>query len=115
MAPIVRELTALRGIDIVIACAVVAEVGDFGRFDNPRRLMSYFGLVPSEHSSGSTVRSRGITKTGSSDVRALLYEAAWLYRLKPKIGQWTLSRRLQISQASKDIAWKAQSINQPAG
>ncbi len=108
LAPIVRELTALRGIDVVIACAVVAEVGDFGRFDNPRRLMSYFGLVPSEHSSGSTIRSRGITKTGSSDVRALLYEAAWLYRLKPKIGQWTLARRQQISQTSKDIAWKAQ-------
>ena len=108
LAPIVRELTALRGLDTVIASAVVAEVGDFARFDNPRRLMSYFGLVPGEFSSGSSIRPRGITKAGSSDVRALLFEAAWLYRLKPKVGQWSLVRQKTLSQASKDIAWKAQ-------
>jgi len=108
LAPVVRELTALRGVAIVIAAAVVAEVGDFARFDNPRRLMSYFGLVPGEFSSGSTIRPRGITKAGSSDIRALLFEAAWLYRLKPKIGQWSLARQEGISQAAKDIAWKAQ-------
>ena len=108
LAPIVRELTALRGLDIVIASAVVAEVGDFARFENPRRLMSYFGLVPGEFSSGSSIRPRGITKAGSSDVRALLFEAAWLYRLKPKVGQWSLVRQKALSQAAKDIAWKAQ-------
>lgn len=108
LAPIVRELTALRGINIVIASAVVAEVGDFARFENPRRLMSYFGLVPGEFSSGFSVRPRGITKAGSSDVRALLFETTWLYRLKPKVGQWSLVRQKALSQAAKDIAWKAQ-------
>lgn len=108
LGPIVRELTALRGIDTVIATVVAAEVGDFARFDNPRRLMSYFGLVPGEYSSGSHTRPRGITKTGPSYVRSLLFEAAWLYRLKPKVGQWSLTRQKDISQASKDIAWKAQ-------
>ena len=57
-APIVRELTALRGLDVVIASAVVAEVGDFARFENPRRPMSYFGLVPGEFSSGASIRPR---------------------------------------------------------
>jgi transposase len=108
LGPIVRELTALRGVDTVIATSVAAEVGDFSRFDNPRRLMSYFGLVPGEFSSGTHVRPRGITKTGSSDVRALLFQAAWLYRLTPKVGQWSLIRQKALSQQSKDIAWKAQ-------
>lgn len=108
LAPVVRELTALRGVEIVIAAAVVAEVGDFSRFKNPRHLMSYFGLVPGEFSSGSNLRPRGITKAGSSDVRALLFEAAWLYRLKPKVGQWSLIRQRELTQTAKDIAWKAQ-------
>mgnify|MGYP001815284293 CR=1 FL=1 len=108
LGPIVRELTALRGVDTVIATSVAAEVGDFSRFDNPRRLMSYFGLVPGEFSSGTHFRPRGITKTGSSDVRALLFQAAWLYRLTPKVGQWSLIRQKALSQQSKDIAWKAQ-------
>lgn len=106
--PIVRELTALRGLDLVLAAAVVAEVGDFARFENPRRLMSYFGLVPGQFSSGSSIRPRGITKAGSSDVRALLFEVAWLYRLKPKVGQRSPFRQKDLSQVAKDIAWKAQ-------
>ena len=80
LAPIVRELTALRGLDTVIASAVVAEVGDFARFDNPRRLMSYFGLVPGEFSSGSSIRPRGITKAGSSEsfMKTLKVEAVYV-------------------------------------
>lgn len=109
LGPIVTELTALKGVDTVIATAIVAEVGDFSRFENPRRLMSYFGLAPGEFSSGSSIRQRGITKAGSSDVRALLFEAAWLYRLTPKVGQWMLAHRSkEVSQDAKDIAWKAQ-------
>ena len=108
LGPVVRELTALRGIDTVIATAVAAEVGDFSRFNNPRRLMSYFGLVPGEFSSGTHIRPRGITKAGPSDVRALLFEAAWLYRLTPKVGSWSLTRQKALSQPAKDIAWKAQ-------
>ena len=108
LAPVVHDLTALRGVDVVIAAAVVAEVGDFARFASARHLMSYLGLVPGEHSSGGTTRTRGITKAGSSDIRALLFEAAWLYRLRPNIGQWQRTHRKDPSQAAQDIAWKAQ-------
>jgi transposase len=108
LGSVVRELKALRGIDTVIATAVAAEVGDFSRFDNPRKLMSYLGLVPGEFSSGTRVRPRGITKTGSSDVRSLLFQAAWLYRLTPKVGSWSLTRQQELSQQAKDISWKAQ-------
>lgn len=108
LAPVVQDLTALRGMNVVIAAAVAAEVGDFARFPGARQLMSYLGLVPGEYSSGGTTRARGITKAGSSDVRALLFEAAWLYRLRPKIGQWQRTHRKDPSQAAQDIAWKAQ-------
>jgi transposase len=108
LGSVVRELKALRGIDTVIATAVAAEVGDFSRFDNPRKLMSYLGLVPGEFSSGTRVRPLGITKTGSSDVRSLLFQAAWLYRLTPKVGSWSLTRQQELSQQAKDISWKAQ-------
>ncbi|MBS1801362.1 MAG: IS110 family transposase [Acidobacteria bacterium] len=55
-APIVTALQALRGVGPVIAVALVVEIGDFRRFPSARDLMAYFGLVPSEHSSGSRGR-----------------------------------------------------------
>jgi len=109
LAPIVTALQALRGVASVIAIALVAEIGDFRRFPSARDLMAYFGLVPGEHSSGSTVRSRGITKQGNSAMRALLYEAAWCYRQSAKIGQWMKARLpANVPQFALDIAWKAQ-------
>jgi transposase len=109
LAPIVTALQALRGVAAVIAIALVAEIGDFRRCPSARDLMAYFGLVPGEHSSGSTVRSRGITKQGNSAMRALLYEAAWCYRQSAKIGQWMKARMpVDVPQFARDIAWKAQ-------
>src|ERR1700722_13640270 len=55
MAPVVTALQAMRGVALIVAVTVVAEVGDFSRFEKPRQLMAYLGLVPSEHSSGATV------------------------------------------------------------
>ena len=66
---LVRALQALRGVDLVIAVTFAAEVGDITRFENPRQLMGYLGLVPSERSTGSTVKRGGITKAGNSRVR----------------------------------------------
>src|SRR3984957_18740394 len=60
-APVVRALQALRGMALVAAATVIAELGDITRFGNPRQLMAYLGLVPSEHSSGATKRQGGIT------------------------------------------------------
>src|SRR5262245_44104411 len=61
-APVVAALQALRGISFVTAVGLVAELGDLTRFAHPRELMAYLGLVPSERSSGPTVRRGAITK-----------------------------------------------------
>src|SRR5580700_3748278 len=86
----------------------LAEVGDFARFAHPRQLVAYFGLAPGEHSSGSTLRPRGITKAGSSIARTVLCEAAWNYRTTPKVGQWMKQHCPVAPQEIIDIAWKAQ-------
>jgi transposase len=85
MGPVVEALQAMRGLSLVAASALVAEVGDMRRFDNPRQLMAYVGLVPSERSSGATVRRGGITKTGSGLARRMLVEGAWTYRLPARV------------------------------
>jgi transposase len=77
------RLMCLRGVGVLTAMVFISEVGDTTRFRSPRQLMAYFGLVPSEKSSGETTRQGGITKTGSSRVRRVLVEAAWHYRRKP--------------------------------
>jgi transposase len=77
MAPVVEALQSMRGVALVTAVCVVAEVGDLTRFANPRQLMAYLGLVPSEHSSGERRRQGAITKAGNSHVRRMLVESAW--------------------------------------
>jgi transposase len=100
---------SLRGVGLIVAVTVVAEVGDIGRFENPKQLMAFLGLNPGEHSSGSKVRGRGITKSGNSSVRRLLYEAAWSYRQRPKVGAYMRQHMpADVPQEAKDIAWKAQ-------
>src|SRR5712692_5366203 len=70
----------MRGMALVNAATLIAELGDLSRFGNPRQLMAYLGLVPSEHSSGASVKRGGITKAGNAATRRLLIEAAWSYR-----------------------------------
>lgn len=82
----VAKLTCLRGISTLSAMALVAEIGDFRRFDSPRPLMAYVGLVPREYSSGGKEKRGGITKTGNGHVRRILIEAAWAYRHRPAFG-----------------------------
>lgn len=103
-----QALQALKGIGPVVAATLIAEVGDFSRFAHPRQLVAYFGLAPGEHSSGSTVRPRGITKAGSSMAWTVLCEAAWNYRTTPKVGQWMQERCPPVSEDIKALAWKAQ-------
>ena len=104
----VARLRCLRGIDTLSAVGLCAEIGDFARFAQPRQLMSYLGLVPSERSSGQTRRQGTITKSGSRHARRLLVEAAWHYRRPPRRGT-TLERR-QSGQPAQAVAisWKAQ-------
>jgi len=107
-APVVAALQALRGLDEVSAIGLVAEIGDIGRFEHPRQLMGYLGLVPSEHSSGERVARGSITKSGNAHARRLLTEAAWNYRFKARIGYRAQQRQEGLPQAIRDTAWKAQ-------
>ena len=105
---VVQALQALRGVGRIVAVSVVAEVGSLSRFSNPRQLMSYSGLVSSEHSSGSRIQRGGITKTGNSHLRRVIVEAAWAYQHKPWIGGWLAKRQQGLDEETKAIAWKAQ-------
>jgi transposase len=107
-APLVAALQALRGVSFVTAVALVAELGDLTRFGRPRELMAYLGLVPSEYSSGPSVRRGGITKAGNPHVRRLLAEAAWAYQGIPRIGRQHSYRQEGLPKVVCDIAWKAQ-------
>ena len=108
LAPVVRALQALRGMALIAATTLVAELGDISRFANPRQLMAYLGLVPSEHSSGSTRRQGGITKAGNGAARRTLIEAAWSYRFPARISREQLLRQEGLAQPIRDTAWKAQ-------
>jgi len=86
-------LRCFRGIDTTSAMTVLAELHGIERFDSPRRLMAYLGIVPGERSSGDSARRTGITKTGNSHVRRILVEAAWHYRHRPGVGAALRKRR----------------------
>ncbi len=107
---VIEALQALRGVAQTTAMSVVAEIGSFSRFQSPRQLMGYSGLVASEHSSGNKVRRSGITKTGNAHLRRVLVEAAWAYQHRPNVIGFLLRRQknLGISEEAKAIAWKAQ-------
>lgn len=108
LAPVVAALQTMRGMALVNAATLIAELGDLSRFTNPRQLMAYLGLVPSEHSSGASVRRGGITKAGNAAARRLLIEAAWSYRFPARISRELLLRQENQPRPIRDIAWKGQ-------
>jgi transposase len=106
--PVIEGLMALRGVSLLTATTIVAEIGDLKRFASAPQLMAYLGVVPSEHSSGATKSRGGITKTGNGHVRRVLVEAAWTYR-HPARKTAVLQRRAERTpEAVQEIAWKAQ-------
>jgi transposase len=108
LAPVVDALVALRGIDKLAATVLLAELGDISRFDSPKQLMAYLGLVPSEHSSGGRRRQGAITLTGNGHARRMLVECAWSYRF-PARQTMHLKRKAKAASAeAKAIAWRAQ-------
>jgi transposase len=107
-AETVARLRCLRGIDTLSAVGLCAEVGDFARFRRAGHVMSFLGLVPSEHSSGQTRRQGQITKSGSGHGRRLLVEAAWHYRRAPAKGQVLKRRQAGQSPHVLAISWQAQ-------
>src|SRR5215471_18521380 len=108
LAEVVTGLMALRGLDLISATAFLAEIGDLSRFRTPRELMAYLGLVPSEASSGDTVRRGPITKAGNRRARRILVECSWSYQHPPKVGKEKQERVAAAPPAVREIAWKAQ-------
>ncbi len=111
LAPLIRALQALRGINWLTAVILVAECGDGAQFAHPRALMSFCGLVPTEASSGATPHRGGLTKTGHAPLRRVLVERAHTYRFAPSLhglggrrgatcGPW--------EPALRAISWRAQ-------
>jgi len=106
--PVVKAIQAMRGVRLLVAVGVIAELGDLTRFDHPRKLMSYVGLVPGEHSSGGRRKVGSITKCGNGRARRLLTEGAHCYRYPANISTELQSRQEGLSKEIIDIAWKAQ-------
>jgi len=107
-APTVRALMSLRGVALLNAMTLVAEAGDLTRFSSPSPLMSYFGLTPSEYSSGEKRRQGAITKAGNGACRRALVEAAHQYRFIPRVTPAIQKRQEKQSQEVRAIALKAQ-------
>ena len=103
-----RRLMCLRGIDTLSAAGLCAEIGDFARFRHPEQIMSYLGVVPSEHSSGAQRRLGPITKSGSQHARRLLVEAAWHYRRAPGVSTNLRRRQAEADPKILALSWKAQ-------
>lgn len=107
-AAIIAALQSMRGIKLITAATIVSEVGDIGRFETPRQLMAYAGLVPSEHSSGGRVRRGNITKNGNAHLRRVMVEAAWHNRHRPALTPELRQRQRGIHPQACAVAWNAQ-------
>lgn len=108
LAEVVTALMAMRGIDLISATAFLGEIGDLSRFQTPRELMAYLGLVPSESSTGDTVQRGPITKAGNRRARRTLIECSWSYQHPPRVGKEKLAKVAAAPPAVREIAWKAQ-------
>lgn len=108
LAPVVKALQTMRGVAPMTATITMAELGDLGRFENPRQLMAYLGLIPSEKSSGKKEKRGGITKTGNGHVRRVLVEAAQTYHHPARVSRHLLERQEGVPEPICKIAWRAQ-------
>jgi len=106
--PVVEALMAFRGFKTVAAMTVIAELGDLSRFESPRQLMGYLGMVPSEASSGMRRKQGAITKTGNAHARWMLIECASHYRMAPKVSAALSARGAGQSRAVRELSWGAQ-------
>jgi transposase len=108
LSPLVYALQALRGIKLTAAVTLVAEIGDLHRFDSPKQLMAWLGLVPAEHSSGRRIKRGEITRSGNAAARTMLIESARHYRFPAREGRSLVERNGDIPERIRAIAWKAQ-------
>jgi transposase len=108
LAPMVRHLQCYRGFSVHSAMVLATEIVDWRRFEHPRQLACYLGLVSREDSSGDRVRLGSITKAGNSHCRHVLIQAAWSYRHRPQISVDLKRRQQGQPPAVLAHAWKAQ-------
>jgi transposase len=108
LAEVVTALRAMRGIDLISAATLLAEIGDLSRFRTPTELMAYLGLVPSEDSTGDVIKRGPITKAGNRRARRMLVECAWSYQHPPRVGVAKQPKVDAAPEAVREIAWKAQ-------
>jgi len=106
--PVVEALQALRGVQFTVAVTLSAELGDLSRFDHPRQLMSYLGLIPSEHPTGEPRRQGAITQTGNSQARRALIEGAWASRYPATVRRHWQLRLAKVPKVIQAISGKAQ-------
>lgn len=109
LAPVIRALQTLRGVDLIVAVTFATEVGDVSRFESPRQLMGYLGLVPGERSTGEKVRRGGITKAGSGRDGTCWSRAPGLIGIRQKSARESSTSLEQAPSKVREIAWKAQS------
>jgi hypothetical protein len=105
---VVRALMSLRGVGLIHAMTLVAEVGDLSRFDSAPELMSFFGLTASERTSGDNRQQGGITKAGNAACRRVMIEAAHQYRMAPRVSVKLQARQQGQGPEVRAIALKAQ-------
>ncbi|HEX2672934.1 MAG TPA: IS110 family transposase [Polyangiaceae bacterium] len=108
LKPMVKALQGLRGIQLISAVVLAAEIGDFRRFQTARAFMAYLGLVPTEHSSGERRQRGRITKSGNRHARRILVESAWSYRFRPAMSPQIRARNDGLPPDVRATAWKAQ-------
>jgi transposase len=106
--PVVKALMSLRGVALLNAAILIAELGDLNRFTRPAELMSYLGLCPSEHTSAEDRRQGGITKMGNGYARRALVEAAHHYRTPARLTPHLQKRQEGLPKGVTDAAWEAQ-------
>jgi transposase len=104
----VRWLCSFRGVGLITALGLLAEIGDFRRLSHPRELISYLGLTPSEYSPGDQQHRGHITKCGNRHARRLLVESAWHYQHRPRRSQRAKALEPHVPAAVSARAWQAQ-------
>jgi transposase len=107
--PVVAALQALRGVQFTAAVTMMAEIGDLTRFESPRELMKFLGLMPSEYTSAERRRQGALTKAGNTQARRALVEGAWASRDPAKVSRHLQLRLETQPNIIQDISWKAQS------
>ena len=108
LRPAVEALMGFKGFKIVAAMITVSELGNIHRFEHPRQLMAYLGLVPSESTSSERRKQGGITKCGNPHARWLLVECSQHYDTPPKVSKELSMRQAKLDRRAKEVSWRAQ-------